>query len=57
MQSLNWHSALDFEETVQITAEWYRNYYSSPQLINETTENQISLYVSSARKQGLKWAH
>jgi hypothetical protein len=26
---MNWHSVMDFKETVRFTAEWYRNYYNN----------------------------
>ena len=44
LHSLNWHALLNFEETVSLTAEWYRTFYESPDMIKNITEKQISDY-------------
>ena len=41
---LNWHALLNFEETVALTADWYRAFYERPDEISSITENQISEY-------------
>ena len=41
---LNWHALLNFEETVALTAEWYRAFYECPDMIKNITEKQISEY-------------
>ena len=41
---LNWHAVLGFEETVELTANWYRSFYENPDLIYEVTHKQIDDY-------------
>jgi len=41
---LNWHAVLDFEETVALTANWYRSFYEVPSSIREVTNKQINDY-------------
>ena len=53
---MNWHSVMDFKETVRFTAEWYRNYYNNSDNILNTSNNQISEYSSMAKALDLKWA-
>jgi len=47
---------MGFEDTVRMTAEWYRSYYENPQTILEITNQQIDDYTAMAREQGLDWA-
>ena len=42
---LNWHAVLDFEETVGLTADWYRAFYADPSTIQDVTHNQINDYA------------
>ena len=42
---LNWHAVLDFEETVAMTADWYRSFYDDPSSIRNVTDNQIDDYA------------
>jgi len=56
LHHLQWHAAMGFEDTVRMTAEWYRAYYSQPTQIAATTSAQIEAYSEIARKQGLAWA-
>jgi CDP-glucose 4,6-dehydratase len=42
---LNWHAVLDFEETVGLTADWYRSFYADPSSIKDVTYKQISDYA------------
>ena len=53
---LQWHAVMGFEDTVQMTAEWYRAYYQKSLQIEDVTEEQITAYTEIARKQGLDWA-
>jgi CDP-glucose 4,6-dehydratase len=41
---LNWHAVLGFEETVALTADWYRSFYDEPSSIREVTNKQIDDY-------------
>ncbi len=45
---LQWHAVMDFEDTVRMTAEWYRAYYQSPA--------QIAAYTVVAKQRSLAWA-
>ena len=42
---LNWHAVLDFEETVALTADWYRSFYGDPSSIQDVTNKQINDYA------------
>jgi CDP-glucose 4,6-dehydratase len=53
---LQWHAVMDFEDTVHMTAEWYRVYYQKPEQIALTTDMQITAYKTIAKKHGLIWA-
>jgi CDP-glucose 4,6-dehydratase len=53
---LHWHAVMGFEDTVQMTAEWYRAYYQKSVQIEDVSEEQIVAYTEIARKQGLDWA-
>ena len=53
---LKWHAVMGFEETVRMTAEWYRSYYQNPAEIISTTNAQIASYTEFAKRQGLVWA-
>ena len=47
---LNWRSILSFNETVKITAEWYKSYYLNPEQIYKVTRAQISQYMTIAEE-------
>jgi CDP-glucose 4,6-dehydratase len=53
---LRWHAVMDFEDTVRMTAEWYRAFYKLPASIADTTDQQIADYMAIAKQQGLAWA-
>lgn len=53
---LSWHAALDFEETVKMTTEWYQYYHKDPQSIREWTVAQIQEYTRRAADRGIAWA-
>ncbi|MDC1238144.1 CDP-glucose 4,6-dehydratase [Pseudomonadales bacterium] len=42
---LNWHAVLNFEETVALTADWYRSFYDEPISIQDVTHKQINDYA------------
>lgn len=54
---LNWHATLNFKETVQMTANWYKSFYTSSNKSIDITNEQIDSYVLTAKEIGLKWAH
>jgi hypothetical protein len=47
---------MGFEDTVRMTAEWYRAYYQQPAHITQTTNAQIATYTAIAKQYGLAWA-
>jgi len=53
---LQWHAVMGFEDTVRMSAEWYRAYYQEPAQIALTTDAQIADYTTIAKKHGLMWA-
>jgi CDP-glucose 4,6-dehydratase len=53
---LQWHAVMGFEDTVRMTAEWYRAYYQNPTQIAATTDDQIAAYTAIAKQHGLAWA-
>ena len=54
---LHWHSTLHYDECVRFIAEWYRAFYvEKTKDLYDLTIQQISDYVSEARKQNLEWA-
>lgn len=53
---LKWTAVLGFEETVKLTAEWYKSYYNHPDEIIQTTLDQIKEYQSIAKNKSLEWA-
>ncbi|MBK9521670.1 MAG: CDP-glucose 4,6-dehydratase [Rhodocyclaceae bacterium] len=53
---LHWHAVMGFEDTVRMTAEWYRAYYRQPAAIAATTDAQIAAYTAIAKQHGLAWA-
>jgi CDP-glucose 4,6-dehydratase len=55
---LRWTPVLDFDETMQISAEWFHRYYSEgPEGIKSFTEGQLDYYTGLAAKRGLIWAN
>ena len=56
LHQLQWRAVLGFEDTVRMTAEWYRGYYQHPGQVAATTRAQIESYWTEARQQGLSWA-
>jgi CDP-glucose 4,6-dehydratase len=53
---IDWHAAMEFEDTVRMTSQWYENYYQDRQPILEFTSKQIEEYAELAKSKGLKWA-
>jgi CDP-glucose 4,6-dehydratase len=53
---LRWRAVMGFEDTVRMTAEWYRAYYQQPEQIAAITHAQIEAYTAVAKQQGMAWA-
>lgn len=49
---LRWHASMSFDETIRMTAEWYRAYYEAPGSIGDVTCAQIREYESIAQGRG-----
>jgi len=56
LHHLRWRAVMGFEDTVRMTAEWYRLFYEFPEQIGPFTESQIRDYTRMALEQGLEWA-
>jgi len=55
LRRLNWRATLNFEETIELTSEWY-NHWLEGHDIAEVSTGQISLYASKAKERGIAWA-
>ena len=55
-KKLNWQTALNFEESVKLTVDWYRYYYENKGNTLHITNNQIKKYIGIAKGKGLFWA-
>lgn len=53
---LKWKAVLDFESTIQMTSEWYKNFYSQIAPVYEFSQFQIQKYTETAKAKGLGWA-
>ena len=53
-----WIPTLDFQQTVKMTVEWYKEYYQNGGEISmhDYTISQIKEYTALAKKQNLAWA-
>lgn len=52
---LGWHPVLSFEESIRLTAEWYREFYADGKNMRDFSLRQIGYYVDQAIKQNLSW--
>jgi CDP-glucose 4,6-dehydratase len=58
LSDLEWHSALEFEETVKMTVEWYKEYYQNQnQSMYDFTISQIESYTRAAKLNNIAWAN
>ena len=55
-KKLNWQTALNFEESIKLTVDWYRYYYENKGNTLHITNNQIKKYIGIAKGKGLFWA-
>ena len=56
LHELNWRAVMDFEETVSMTAEWYKSFYLDPTTILDFTNSQLEKYTDLAKSRSLDWA-
>jgi CDP-glucose 4,6-dehydratase len=54
-QLLGWRSILNFENTAQLTVNWYQNFYNDKKNIFYTTNDQIEYYCKLAKINKLEW--
>lgn len=52
---LGWHYLLPFNDTVRLTAEWYKLYHGGSQDIYDLSIRQIEYYISQGIKQQVPW--
>jgi CDP-glucose 4,6-dehydratase len=53
LNDLSWYSTMNFEQTVKMTSEWYRD--ANKKNCSEITLNQIREYKNFAVEKGLMW--
>ena len=56
LHHLHWQAVLSFQDTVRMTAEWYKSYYENSSMIRDVTFSQIKEYKAIAQEKGLRWA-
>jgi CDP-glucose 4,6-dehydratase len=56
LEDLNWRPNLVFEETVQLTAEWYKAYYLENGDMYAVTSKQIKQFQDLAIDKNISWA-
>ena len=57
LMELKWKAVLTFQETVQLTGEWYQHYYQTTGAdMHAFTMRQIEAYCGYAKARGLSWA-
>jgi CDP-glucose 4,6-dehydratase len=52
---LDWHAVMNFDQTVEFTTEWFKNYYGHSNKMKDFTMEQIQKYREIAKKQGMSW--
>ena len=52
---LKWNLAMDFQDTVRLTTEWYKSFYNNSDNIVDKTLSQISEYSKIAKNNKLEW--
>ena len=54
--SISWYPTLNFNETIEFTMSWYREYYNDENFdCNKFTKSQIKLYSKKASSSLLSW--
>ena len=58
MSQLKCKATLNFNETIQMTMDWYKNYYDCREKsMYEFSKNQIEKYTNIALSKKLKWTY
>lgn len=55
LSMLKWEAALNYQETIKFTSEWYYNYYKLENPPAQVTFSQIKEYCDIAKSKGLVW--
>lgn len=55
LSRLLWKPVLDFDETAEFTASWYKHYYEKQIDMRKFTLEQINSYCALALKRGITW--
>jgi CDP-glucose 4,6-dehydratase len=53
LRQLEWKPVLNFEETIDITTNWYKAFYMDKKV---NTDSDISQYEKAASERGIVWA-
>lgn len=56
LNRLNWLPTMSFNESVNMTAEWYKSYYSKDRDMRKLTIEQIRFYETLAKERHRSWA-
>jgi len=56
LNDLQWSPTLDFEETVKMTIDWYREFYEVGKSMRDFAMKQIESYEHMAVQRGATWA-
>ena len=54
-EMLNWHPVLNFEQTIAMTAQWYKGYYEKKTDPRNISIAQINEYVHAAKESHCAW--
>ncbi|KJU82096.1 CDP-glucose 4,6-dehydratase [Candidatus Magnetobacterium bavaricum] len=52
---LKWRPVLSFDETIRLTAEWFKAYYTGNEDMYDFSINHIQYYTDKAKEQSLPW--
>lgn len=55
LAQLNWTPTLTFEETVEMTASWYKEWNNKSMNIKDLTLSQIERYENAAKERNMVW--
>lgn len=55
LYDLQWKPTLNFQQTAQLTADWYKTYYAGKEDLFEFTQKQITTYEEKAKSKNLEW--
>lgn len=54
---LKWKPVWDFEQTIELTSNWYKDFYTNENLnVAERSQADLDKYINDAKNKGIKWA-